>query len=361
MRVRLEGLAKAHAGTPVVSGLDLEIASGEFLVLLGASGSGKTTTLRLVAGLDAPDGGRILFDGQVIADPAAGRIVPPEQRALGMVFQSYALWPHLSVAENCALGLRARGMAADAVRARVAEALDMTGMAAFATRRPGQLSGGQQQRVAIARALAQQPRLLLFDEPLSNLDARLREQMRQEIGALTRRLGMSVIYVTHDQQEAMALADRIGLMHRGRLIACAPPAEIYHRPTSIVAAEFLGQANLIPARISGDRAVAGQLSAPCHGAQAAAAAIMLRPERLRLVPPATPASDGALVLQGVVQNRQLLGAVTEWNVALTEPEARLRVTALSTGEPGPAHGEAVGVWIAADAAHAIAADAADQA
>ncbi|MBS0561288.1 MAG: ABC transporter ATP-binding protein [Proteobacteria bacterium] len=283
--LRVEGLTVRYgAGTgAAVSGLDLTVAAGELFVLLGASGSGKTTLLRAVAGFVRPDAGRIVLDGADLSD------VPPYRRPVNTMFQSYALFPHMTVAQNVAFGLRGMDRAARA--ARVASMLDLVSMAGFAARRPSQLSGGQQQRVALARSLAPNPRLLLLDEPLSALDRGLREQTREEIVALQRRVGTAFIVVTHDQQEALAMASRIGVMRDGRLAQVGTPAEVYERPASRFVAEFLGAANVLPARLleaSGQGTVTEVLGVPLRAAVPApaegVAVLAIRPERVRLLP-----------------------------------------------------------------------------
>ncbi len=233
-----------------VDGVNFTIQRGEVFTLLGPSGCGKTTTLRLVAGLEEPDGGEIDIDGKIVAAPQRGVFLPPEKRQLGMVFQSYAIWPHLSVFENVAFPLRVRRESTQLIRQRVDHALESVGLGGFAERGATQLSGGQQQRVALARALVYEPALLLLDEPLSNLDAKLREQMRVEIRALQRKLGLTVLYVTHDQAEAMTLSDRIAVVQRGRFEQVGTPEEVYENPTTLFVAEFLGRTVSLEGTIS---------------------------------------------------------------------------------------------------------------
>jgi len=244
-RVALEKLTKRYGAATAVNGIDLAIEEGEFIVLLGPSGCGKTTTLRCIAGLESVSGGIIRFDGKVVSSPEVS--LPPEHRQIGMVFQSYAVWPHMTVFENVAFGLKLkRGLARADIETRVRKALDTVGLATFAERGVYQLSGGQQQRVALARAIVLEPRLLLFDEPLSNLDAKLREQMRVELRQLQQRLGITSIYVTHDQEEAMVVADRIVLMQGGDIVQIGTPIDIYNRPASLFAASFIGLTNALP-------------------------------------------------------------------------------------------------------------------
>jgi ABC-type Fe3+/spermidine/putrescine transport system ATPase subunit len=234
-------VVKRFGPVSAVDGVSFAIEPGEIFTLLGPSGCGKTTTLRLVAGLEEPDGGQILVNGTTIAAPGHGIFVAPEKRRMGMVFQSYAIWPHLTVFENVAFPLRVRGEAASIINQRVLQALETVGLAGFDRRGATELSGGQQQRVALARALVYAPAILLLDEPLSNLDAKLREQMRLEIRALQKRLNLTVLYVTHDQAEAMTLSDRIAMVQRGRFEQVGTPAEVYESPATPFVAGFLGR------------------------------------------------------------------------------------------------------------------------
>jgi ABC-type Fe3+/spermidine/putrescine transport system ATPase subunit len=239
--LEFRAVVKRFGAVNAVDGVNFSIAPGEVFTLLGPSGCGKTTTLRLVAGLEEPDGGEILIRGTTVAAPERGLFAPPEKRQLGMVFQSYAIWPHLTVFENVAFPLRVRRNAAETVRRQVNQALEMVGLGGLAERGATQLSGGQQQRVALARALVYEPAILLLDEPLSNLDAKLREQMRVEIRALQRKLGLTVLYVTHDQAEAMTLSDRIAVVNSGRFEQLGTPEEVYENPATPFVAEFLGR------------------------------------------------------------------------------------------------------------------------
>jgi spermidine/putrescine ABC transporter ATP-binding subunit len=288
--LEITNLTVRYGATAAVDALDLTIDRGELFVLLGGSGSGKTTLLRAIAGFVQPDAGRLLLDGQDLAG------VPPHRRPVNTMFQSYALFPHMSVARNVAFGLR--GLTRVAAQARVTEMLDLVAMAAYATRRPSQLSGGQQQRVALARSLAPNPRLLLLDEPLSALDRGLREQTRTELVALQRRLGIGFILVTHDQQEALTMATRIGVMQDGKLRQVGTPAEVYEHPASRFVAEFLGAANILPARVRARSGQGTELDVFGHPVHASAAAppgdavlLAIRPERLRIAPAATPTDN----------------------------------------------------------------------
>ncbi len=235
----LAHVTRRYGGFTAVDDVSLDVADGEFVTLLGPSGCGKTTTLRMVAGFIAPDGGEIRFGDRQMTD------VPPHRRNTAMVFQSYALFPHMSVADNIAFGLRMRKLSAAERESRIAEALDMVSLCGLEKRRPGELSGGQQQRVALARAIVTRPDILLFDEPLSNLDAKLREKVRIEIRDLQRRLRITTLYVTHDQSEAMAISDRIVVMNGGRIEQEGDPATIYRQPRSAFVADFLGAANIV--------------------------------------------------------------------------------------------------------------------
>ncbi|GIG89302.1 ABC transporter ATP-binding protein [Plantactinospora endophytica] len=249
----IEGLVKRFGGTAAVDGIDLRVRQGEFLTLLGPSGCGKTTTLRCVAGLELPTSGEISFRGRVFAAPGRAVFVPPDKRRIGMVFQSYALWPHMTVRANVGYPLKMAKVPRAEIRDRVHEMLGRVGLADRADEMAVALSGGQQQRVALARAMASRPELLLFDEPLSNLDAKLRYQLRDEIRSLHDQLGTTSVYVTHDQEEAMALSDRIVVMNAGRIEQVGPPRDLYARPRNAFVADFMGYQNILPGVVAEGR------------------------------------------------------------------------------------------------------------
>jgi ABC-type sugar transport system ATPase subunit len=258
--VRLQGVVKKHGETTVLHGVDLEIRAGEFFVLLGPSGSGKTTTLRILAGLESVSAGQVTMDGVDVTG------TEPGERDVAMVFQSYALYPHMTVAENIGFPLKMVGTARDAIAKAVEDAAARVSIGHLLQRRPGQLSGGQQQRVALARAIVRQPRLFLLDEPLSNLDAKLRLETRLELKQLQRALGVTTVYVTHDQEEAMTLADRVAVFMDGRIVQIATPRDIYSRPAQVSVAGFIGTPpmNLVPAIWRGDVAVVDGVAHPVN-------------------------------------------------------------------------------------------------
>jgi len=331
-------VVKCFGAVNAVDCVNFAIERGEIFTLLGPSGCGKTTTLRLVAGLEEPDGGNISIAGKSVADPARGFYLPPEKRHLGMVFQSYAIWPHLTVFENVAFPLRVRREANDSVRRRVELALEIVGLGGFAERGATQLSGGQQQRVALARALVYEPEILLLDEPLSNLDAKLREQMRGEIRGLQKKLGLTILYVTHDQAEAMTLSDRIAVVNRGRFEQVGRPEEVYETPQSTFVAEFLGRTVSFEGKIIRDHdGVAVALSGALENhslalpgldnfAMGAPVKITVRPEDIEIV--AVPERRrGALTAQ--IEQVAYLGDRFEYHVkaagvtlVLTAPKKR---------------------------------------
>jgi iron(III) transport system ATP-binding protein len=250
-RIEVTHLAVRYGDVTAVDGIDFDIAPGELVTLLGPSGCGKTTTLRAVAGLETPSGGSIRLNGETVYSAGERRNVPAEKRGVSMVFQSYAIWPHMTVFDNVAYGLRVRKLPAAEVRQNVERVLGLVQMQAFADRPASKLSGGQQQRVAVARAIAFSPSVLLFDEPLSNLDAKLRAEMRVELRELQRRLDITSLYVTHDQEEALAISDRVIVMNGGRIEQIGTPEDIYNRPRTRFVADFVGSANIIAGTVRG--------------------------------------------------------------------------------------------------------------
>src|SRR3954468_363153 len=278
--IRLEQLVKSFDGVPAVTGIDLDIPAGQFYSLLGASGCGKTTTLRMIAGFEKPDSGRIELDGRDVAGD------PPHKRPVNTVFQTYALFPFMSVADNVAFGLRYLKTSKDETKRRVGEALELVRMGDFAKRRPAQLSGGQQQRVALARALVLRPKVLLLDEPLGALDAKLRKQLQLELRAVQREVGITFVYVTHDQEEALTMSDQIAVLADGRVEQVGPPQEIYSAPATTFVAGFLGAANIFDADVvdlAGGSALCSALNTRLSAAVdesvgKGSAAVVIRPE-----------------------------------------------------------------------------------
>jgi spermidine/putrescine transport system ATP-binding protein len=320
--IRLQQLAKSFNGVPAVTGIDLDIPAGQFYSLLGASGCGKTTTLRMIAGFEKPDSGRIELDGRDVAAD------PPHKRPVNTVFQTYALFPFMTVWDNVAFGLRYLKTSRDETSRRVGEALELVRMTEFAKRRPTQLSGGQQQRVALARALVLRPRVLLLDEPLGALDAKLRKQLQLELRAVQREVGITFVYVTHDQEEALTMSDQIAVMAQGRVEQVGPPQEIYSAPATTYVAGFLGAANIFDAEVleSGAgvaRCTTMSTTVRCTFTDGDAcptgpAAIVIRPERITLHSAGTePAADGN-VIPGIVREVVYLGSSTQVHVDVGE-------------------------------------------
>ncbi len=298
--LELREVAKRFGAREVLKNISLNIAPGEFLTLLGESGSGKTTLLRLVAGFEQPTAGEIWMSGARLDK------LPPYKRRVNTVFQSYALFPHLSVRDNVAYGLRVQGAPKNEIAGRVAEALEMVKMTEFAPARPSRLSGGQQQRVALARALVNRPELLLLDEPLSALDANLRKEMQSELKALQREIGIAFLFVTHDQEEAMALSDRIALLRDGALEQVASPREIYARPATAYTAQFIGQTNLLRGEIRRSIATCGVLRWPLEDADGPAL-FSVRPEAIRISPDGKRQTD-EVKFRGSVRQQIYSGA-----------------------------------------------------
>lgn len=339
-RLQLRGLSKTFGSTLAVDALSLSLRAGELLALLGPSGCGKTTTLRMVAGLERPTNGEIVLDGEVLADAESS--ISPERRKLGMVFQSYALWPHMDVFDNVAYGLRRAGHPRSETADRVQKVLALVGMAGFEKRPVTNLSGGQQQRVAVARALATRPKLLLFDEPLSNLDAVLRESMRFEIRSLQQENGITAIYVTHSQEEALAIADVVGIMNDGRLQQLGTPQELYTRPRNRFVASFVGLANILEGvveRVHGTRVtlVLGngrrcecERGSHLEGKEVSVGKTMsfaIRPESITLGRPdqATAGDEHNLSMTGKLVASTFSGNLIDDFVAIDRVAQRLRV------------------------------------
>jgi putative spermidine/putrescine transport system ATP-binding protein len=312
-RVELRAITKFFGGHQVLHGVELDIAPGEFVSLLGPSGCGKTTALRVLAGLETADGGQVLFGGHDVSE------VPVNRRDIGMVFQSYSLFPHLRVLENTAFGLRRRKVAKAEANRRAAEALALVGLTDFADRYPHQLSGGQQQRVALARALVTEPKVLLLDEPLSALDAKVRVQLRDEIRRIQLRLGITTVFVTHDQEEALAVSDRVAVMGSGVIEQIGTPEDLYLRPATAQVAEFVGlSSTLVGQAMNGQVEVLGQLLPQREPLVDGAVEVYLRPENLRLVGEAEPGVDG------VVEESSFLGSFRR-TLVRTAGGAQLRV------------------------------------
>jgi iron(III) transport system ATP-binding protein len=307
MKVEVIDISMAYGATRVLQAVNITIEPGEFFALLGPSGSGKSTLLRLVAGFNQAQAGRILIGGEDVSR------VPPWKRDIGMVFQNYALWPHMTVAENVAFGLEERRLPRDVVRARVRGALELVGLQDYGERRPGQLSGGQQQRVALARTIAIEPKVLLLDEPLSNLDAKLRVHMRAELLALQRKLGITTIFVTHDQEEALSISDRVAVLDGGVIQQIGTPMELYDSPANRFIAGFVGTINMVSGRMTrGNGGLAfespaiGRIPLPANTAEGAAE-IAIRPHALLLAPPGAAADPARIWIDGRVTGREFLG------------------------------------------------------
>ncbi len=335
--VTLAGITKRYGDALAVRGVDLTVADGEFVTLLGPSGCGKTTTLHIVAGLIAPTDGVITIGGRVVADAARGRFVPPDKRNLGMVFQSYALWPHMTLRENIGYPLKVRRMPPKARETRVRDVLALVALDGLAARYPHELSGGQQQRGALARALVGEPDILLLDEPLSNLDAQLREELRAEIRRVQQEVGTTVLFVTHDQDEAMAVSDRVAVMRAGAIEQIGPPRVIYEQPATPFVAAFVGAVNLLDAvddagvsRVAPAPALTLPLAPPAPAFRA-----VVRPEDIAFV------MDSTSGIVGEIASRTYLGDHASYTVRVGP--LLLRVTTPKTVDVEP--GMAIGVVV----------------
>jgi iron(III) transport system ATP-binding protein len=341
--IHIHNLVVGYGAEPVISDLSLDVADGALFTLLGPSGCGKTTLLRTIAGFIPVRAGKLMFGGRDVTE------LPAHKRDIGMVFQDYALFPDKSVFGNVAYGLRARAKDAATIKTTVGEYLERVGLSAFAARMPAALSGGQRQRVALARALAIKPTVLLMDEPLSNLDAKLRVQVRETIADLQREVGITTVFVTHDQEEALALSDQIGLMRSGMLEQVGTPSEIYARPVSGYVADFVGAANTMPAVLQSPAAAGATVRVAVGDAaldatalsalQSGSAVLIARPEGLRLAPAANPPAN---TLTGTLSRRQYLGARIHYQVEINAG-LMLRIEADSRERQGFQPGDAVAV------------------
>jgi len=313
--IRIRGLRKSfdsrRGRVDALRGIDLQVAEKEFCVLLGPSGCGKTTTLRSVAGLEKPDAGELEIDGTVVNSPADGIYVPTEKRDIGMVFQSYAIWPHMNVFQNVSFPLikGRKRIPKDQIAEKVRGALKLVQLDGLEDRPATDLSGGQQQRVAMARAMVTEPKILLMDEPLSNLDARLREQMRVELRKITKAAGVTTLYVTHDQAEALSLGDKVCVMHEGEIIQMAPPHEVYANPANLFVAQFVGEMNFVKGTVAAKDKIdsplgAMQISTPNGVVAGAAITLAIRPEHVKV---SQPYSHGVVTTLGKVTSKNYLG------------------------------------------------------
>ncbi|MEO8806449.1 MAG: ABC transporter ATP-binding protein [Burkholderiaceae bacterium] len=337
--LELQGLVKRYGDVTAVSECNLSVTKGEFVCLLGPSGCGKTTTLQMVAGFTQPTSGRIMLDGKDIT------AVKPNQRGLGIVFQSYALFPHMTVADNVAFGLEMRGMAAAERRKRVDETLELVHLGPMATRYPRELSGGQRQRVALARALVIAPPVLLLDEPMGALDAKLREEMQIELRALQHRVGITTIMVTHDQAEAMTLADRVVLMNKGSIEQVGRPFDMYEQPNGRFSSTFLGKANVFEGRAASGTVKVGEAALPGDASHINGDVdYIVRPEKVEF-------SESSALARGRVSARVFLG--NHWLFQIETPLGTMQLTHANTGLPQAAEGDEVGLRWSAEHARVV--------
>lgn len=312
--VQLKNVNLSFGKTQVLKGIDLRIEAGEFFAFLGPSGCGKTTLLRLIAGFESAQTGQVLIGGKDVAH------LPPWKRNLGMVFQNYALWPHMTVFKNVAFGLEERRQTRGEIKRRVEQALELVGLEALAKRRPSQLSGGQQQRVALARTIVIEPQVLLLDEPLSNLDATLRVQMRVELRQLQKKLSLTTIFVTHDQEEANTTSDRIAVINKGIVQQVGRPTEIYDNPANLFVAKFLGVTNVIPGLISEEnkklffKSKDGNLIVPMSNGGEGAGNIIFRPQNLTIQMPDDPPLPNSTRFEGYIEHMEFLGSIIRYRV-----------------------------------------------
>ena len=319
--VQLTGITKRFGDVTAVDAIDLTIEDGEFFAMLGPSGCGKTTTLRMIAGLEFPTSGSLTIFGDEVGT------LPPHKRPVNTVFQNYALFPHMNVLDNVAFGLKMRGVGKSEARTAAARAIELVQLAGYEGRRPSQMSGGQQQRVALARALVNEPKVLLLDEPLGALDLKLRQEMQSELKALQTELGVSFVFVTHDQEEALTMSDRIAVMHDGQLLQVGTPEEIYERPTNRFVADFIGQTNLLEGTVEDHTTVclangARVMASSAHGA-GTAVAVSVRPERAR-ISVRGGADAGSSSVDGVVDRMTYLGNARVYAVRLDWMEIEVR-------------------------------------
>ncbi len=346
-KLSLHGLGKSFGPVPAVVDVDLSLHQGEFVSLLGPSGCGKTTTLRMIAGFMKPTAGTIAVNGQTISNPST--VVPPEKRSMSMIFQSYAIWPNMTVGENVAFGLKLRKLGNAEITERVNRILDTVQLRHLKDRYPAELSGGQQQRVALARAIVIEPEVLLLDEPLSNLDANLREEMRSEIRRLHDRFHITTVYVTHDQSEAMVTSDRIVVMNHGRIDQVDDPVSLYNRPRTRFVAGFIGRTNFLDGQVDGNRIVFPGFTVPLASAPdfanlSGAASFSVRPQTIEIA--AGRSGDTGWWIEGKVTERAYLGEYWEYVVRPLNSDLRLRVTT----PPTTIYEAEQAVWVCIDPA-----------